>query len=309
MVPPDALALLCDGQPLGALKILAPLAEAGDPRAINALFGIWNSCHLSTAPPTSHREHLLALAQKNGATATTLQRLNDLLAEEERGPTTGELEGCTQIGAETRRLRPAVSRHFLDTLGRSVPTEGGQAALDVEIEYERKMLVPGDGAAEENLAAELLQKGTPESQAEALTLLREAAPASPSAKTQLALCLLTGCPTPAPDPAEARELLTGAAAAGDLGALRTLAGPTDASGRDLVPDLPQTERYAWSQFLQRLNQEGCFGAAMYATWATSPGTESSSLAMSPADAAAAQARATQLLGEQLDKTRAALGCD
>jgi hypothetical protein len=96
MAPPDALALLCEGKPLSALKILAPLAEAGDRHAINVLFGLQTACLDSKPPAPSNRPLMVALAQKSGASSETLQRLDDLLAEEEHGPAADELEGCRQ---------------------------------------------------------------------------------------------------------------------------------------------------------------------------------------------------------------------
>jgi hypothetical protein len=100
-----------------------------------------------------------------------------------------------------------------------------------------------------------------------------------------------------------------AASAGDLAALRILAGPVYPGVPHVDPNLPATERYAWSQFLQRLNQEGCFGRSAYVTWAVLPGSAPDPLAMSPAESAAAQARAAALLAAQMNKTRALLGCD
>jgi len=150
-----------------------------------------------------------------------------------------------------------------------------------------------------------LQKGTPDSQAEAVTLLRDAADSSPSAKAALARCMLQGCPTPAPDSSGAHQLLVDAATSGDLFALMTLASPE----HDVYPDLPAPERYAWGEFLQRLHEEGCFGVTDYATWATVPSRRPDLTALSPADAALAQARAAELLGKPLDQTRTRLGCD
>lgn len=310
LAPPDALTLLCEGKLSSALRILAPLAEAGDRHAIKVFFRMQIECHDWKPSPISNRTIMVALAQKNGASSETVRRLDDLLAEEERGPTADELEGCRQIETETRKLQPAVVRQFTDTLGREVTMGRGPAALEVQIEYDRKMLIRGDADGEQRLAEELLEKRTPDSQAEAMTLLRDAAGSLPLAKTTLATCLLNGCPTPAPDPTEARQLLMDAALAGDLRALQFLAGPDHPSISPYVdPNLPASERYAWGQFLQRLNQEGCFGPSAYVTWAILPGSAPEPLAMSPAESAAAQARAAALLAEQLDETRALLGCE
>ncbi|HEY1874370.1 MAG TPA: hypothetical protein VGG67_08210, partial [Steroidobacteraceae bacterium] len=187
---------------------------------------------------------MIALAQKNGATPQTVQRLDDLLSEEERGPTAEELEACRQSVEVLRKLQPGMIQQLTGVLGRSVQTLRGENELDVEIEYARKTLVRGDAEAEESLASFLLEKGTSESQAEALTLLEEAADSSPSAKTALARCMLEGCPTPAPDRSGARQLLVDAATAGDLLALTTLAGPADPDFHDSYPDLSASERYA-----------------------------------------------------------------
>jgi TPR repeat protein len=301
--PPEVLTALCDRKPLSALRILVPLAEAGDLHAVKVLAFLaeGGSCDNYKPITAASREILVSLARTRGAAPETLRRLDDLLAEEQAGPAPDELEACRQSLAELKKLRAGLQQ-----------TLRGENELDVEIEYARKMLVHGDADGEDDLAMRLLQKGTPESQAEAMALLREAAGTLPSAKSRLAECLLRGCPTPASDPNEARQLLRDAAAAGDLSALMTLAGPTDATHADSDPSLPTAERYAWGQFLQRLSREGCFGAAQYSTWATSgeaPERQSSLLAMSPADASAAQARAAALIGGQLDRTKQLLGCN
>lgn len=311
--PPNELALLCDRKPLKVLQIEAPLAQAGDPHAIGVVGWLANGgrCDYLTPGPTfaNHRARMIALAQKNGATPQTVQRLDDLLAEEQQGPTAEELEACRESAEVLRKLQPGMIQQVTGVLGRSVQALRDEDKLDAEIEYTRKMLMRGDADAEENLAMLLLQKGTADSQAEALTLLEEAADSSPSAKTALARCQLEGCPTPAPDRGGARQLLVDAATAGDLLALMTLAGPADPDGHDSYPDLPAPERYAWRRFLQRLHEEGCFGTSDYATWATIPGQQPDPRAMSPVDAASAQARAAELLGKRLDGTRALLGCD
>jgi hypothetical protein len=240
-----------------------------------------------------------------------VQRLDALLAEEQAGPTPDELEACRQSVSELNKLRPGLLHQLTNALGGSVEMLRGERELDVDIEYDRQMLVRGDAEGEEKLATDLLLKNTPASQAEAATLLREAARTLPSAKTRLAACLLTGCPTPAPDPTEARELLTAAAASGDYKALWTLTGPAFNGAPDPDPSMPTPERYAWGEFLQRLHQEGCFGSTVYSTWATSGESlpRQNLLAMSPVDSGAAQARAAALIATQLDKTRQLLGCD
>ena len=312
-IPPAELALLCARKPLEVLRIEAPLAQAGDPHAIDVVGWLANGghCEYLTLAQTmpNHRANMLALAQKNGASPQTLHRLDDLLAEEQQGPTPEELEACRQSGEVLKKLQPGMMEQFVGVLGRSVQVLRGEDELDVNIEYSRKTLVPGDAEAEETLATLLLQKDTPDSQAEAQALLEAAAASSPSAKTALARCMLQGCPTPAPDKHAAHQLLVDAASAGDLLALTMLAGPANPEGHDLYPDLPAPERYAWGQFLQHLHEEGCFGVGDYSSWASFPPERPDLAAMSPADAAAAQARAAELLGRTLDKTRGVLGCD
>jgi len=313
LIPPDELALLCERRPLKVLQIEAPLAQAGDPHGMEMLVWLANGgrCDLLTVASSlpNHRARMMALAQKNGATAQTLQRLDDLLAEEQQGPTPEELEACRQSTELLKKLQPGLAQQFVSVLGRSLQTLRGEDELDVEIEYARKTRVSGDAEADENLARLLLQKGTPDSQAEAVTLLENAAASSSSAKAALAQCLLDGCPTPAPDRGVAHQLLVEAATAGDLLALRTLAGPVNPEARDAYPDLPAPERYDWGWFLQRLQEEGCFGTTFYFPWATSLTQPPDLRAMSPTDAAMAQARATELLGKPLSQTRALLGCD
>jgi len=73
--------------------------------------------------------------------------------------------------------------------------------------------------------------------------------------------------------------------------------------------LPAPERYAWGLFLERLQAEGCFGSTNYSTWALTRNEQPELRAMSPTDAATAQARAGELLGKPLEQTRALLGCE
>jgi hypothetical protein len=192
-LPPAELALLCARRPLGVLQIEAPLAQAGDPHAIDVIGWLANGGHCEfltlAATRPNHRAIMLALAQKNGATPQTVQRLDALLAEEEQGPTAEELEACRQGAEMLGRLGPGMIQQLVGVLGRSVQVLRGEDELDIRIEYDRKMLVRGDAEAEESLATDLLQKGPPDSQAEALTLLGEAADSSPSAKTALARCM------------------------------------------------------------------------------------------------------------------------
>jgi hypothetical protein len=300
------LSLLCAGRQPDALQLLLPLARAGDQHALKVLFFLTLCGEPGSA---THRERMLQIATNNGAAPQTLQRLDALLTQEQAGPSAGELAACRQAKSELiQQLLPRLKEQVADIFGRALDTLRGADELDLQIEYERKTLAPGDADGKAELARALLQKGTPASQAEAVTLLRDAADSSPAAAAELARCLLKGCPTPAADPSEARPLLVAAASAGDLGALMVLAGPADPQGYDLEPSLPPAERYAWGEFLQRLNQEGCFGVAQYAAWAAAPPRPSALLALSPADAAAAQARAAALLGAPLSQVRAQLGC-
>ena len=256
-----------------------------------------------------YKVSLLKRAHENGAASQIQQRLNDILTEEQRGPTADELEACRQSAIEFKRLFPGIIAQFASTLGRSVRTLLGENEADVQIEYDRKMLVPGDADGELKLAMELLQEGTTESQSEALTLLQEAAAASPAAKTQLAMFLLKGSSIAAPDPTRANELLTQAALAGDTVALLILAGPSDPAYPDRDPALPASERYAWGVFQQRLNEEGCFGSSQYVSWASFSSPTPNLLAMSPADSVAAETRAAGLLGAPMVEARKFLGCD
>ena len=100
--------------------------------------------------------------------------------------------------------------------------------------------------------------------------MRTAAKNSAVAKTRLAVCLLEGCPTPAAEPDEARQLLTAAASAGELEALRRLSGETAVVAGPGAIDVPVAERYAWSEMLHRLQAEGCFGSTMFEVWTQSP---------------------------------------
>jgi hypothetical protein len=235
--------------------------------------------------------------------------LSGVLAEEQAGPTDEELEACRLSAREFKRLWPAMVERYLGSLGRSIKTLMGENEADVQIEYDRRALGPGDAVGEFKLALELLEKGTPGSQAEALTLLREAAGASPAAKTQLATCLLNGCPTPAPDTTEATQLLKDAALSGDALALKMLSGTVGAKFFDAGSILAPSERYAWSRFLRQLNEEGCFGTADYLAWVNLPDPQPALLEMSPYESTAAEARAAELLASPLARTRAVLGCN
>jgi len=310
LVASEVLSLLCARQPLDALKLLVPLAEAGDERAMTALALLGNvgaSCEEQKRSPR-FRVTMLEHAQRNGASSQILQRLDDVLAEEEAGRTAEELEGCRQAASEFKRLMPGMLEQFVSVLGRSVAALRGENELDVAIEHARKSLVSGNADSQWRLASELLRKDTLESQTEAMALLREAAPASRGARLELAQCLLRGCPTPVHDRTEARELLKSAALDGDSFALRILAGPAQPDHFDLDATLPVTERYAWGQLRQRLNEEGCFGAAEYVWWAASPTPPLNLLTLSATDAATAEARAADLLAKELPRTRRLLGC-
>jgi hypothetical protein len=314
LLAPDTLLLLCDRKPLEAVKMMSSIAEAGDEHARFALALLGNvggSCDALQPSPTFPRFTVVTMerARKNGATDDTLQRLSGVLSEEQAGPTADELEACRQSASEFKKLWPAMVEQFVSSLGRSIKTLLGENEADVQIEYDRKSLVAGDADGQLKLAHELLEKGTPNSQGEALALLREAASASPSAKIELASCLLKGCPTPAPDTTEATQLLTDAALSGDALALRMMSGTVGPKFFDAESILPASERYAWSKFLQRLNEEGCFGTADYLAWVNFPNPQPSLLEMSPYESTAAEARAAELLATQLDRTRELLGCN
>jgi hypothetical protein len=96
-ISPEVLLLLCDRKPLEALKILAPMAEAGDERATTALLlilgNLGSSCDALKPSATfeQSRQARLRRARENGATSQTYQRLDDLLVEEQQGPTADEL--------------------------------------------------------------------------------------------------------------------------------------------------------------------------------------------------------------------------
>jgi TPR repeat protein len=313
LLAPETLLLLCDRKPLEALKIMSSMAETGDEHAriALALLGNFGSCDALQPSPTFPRFSVVTMerARQNGATSDTLQRLSGVLSEEQAGPTVDELEACRLSASEYKKLWPAMVEQFVSSLGRSLKTLLGENEADVQIEHDRKSLVSGDADSQLQLAQDLLKKGTPNSQGEALTLLREAASASPSAKTELAECLLKGCPTPAPDTSEATQLLTDAALSGDPLALRMMSGTVGPQFFDAELIVPASERYAWSKFLQRLNEEGCFGTSEYLTWVNFPNRQPGLLEMSPYESTAAEARAAELLATQLDRTRELLGCD
>jgi hypothetical protein len=313
-VPPEALALLCDRRPLEALQILVPLAQAGDEHAMVALALIGHvgvSCDVLKPSATFGRFKTVMTdrAREIGANAQTQRRLVAVLNEEHEGPTEEDQEACRQSAVEFQKLTPGMIAQFVGILGRSLQTLRGESEADVQIEYDRKTLVAGDAEGQLKLANRLLEKATPSSQAEAIDLLRQAAATLPSAKTALADCMLKGCPTPAADPEDARSLLMDAASSGDKLALLILAGPTDPKNHDEYPSLPRPERYAWGQFLQRLNEDGCFGTSDYESWATVADTRPRLSDMTQADASAAQTRTAALFESQLDTTKKLLQCD
>jgi len=313
-LPSEALSLMCDGKLLEAVKLLSSMAEAGDRRALFGLSLLGNdggSCDGPKPSPSFPRyvDSTMRRAQENAATKQTLQRLDSVLAEAQAGPSEDELEACRQSAMEFRKIQPAFLEQFVSTLGRSIDTLRGENAVDVEIEYDRKMLLPGDADGELALANKLLHKGTAAGQEEAIALLRQAASTSLAAKTELARCLLNGCPTPAPDPMEARQLITDAALGGDFDALMSLSGATDPRHFDRAAILSGPEQYAWSQFWGRLNEEGCFGATQYFEWIRSPSSTPNAMGMSPVEATAAEARAAELVAMHLEKTRERLFCN
>jgi hypothetical protein len=313
-VPPAALALLCDRRPLEALQVLIPLAQSGDEHAMIALAFIGNfgmSCDQLKPSATYGRFKTVMTdrARQIGANAQTRRRLEAVLNEQMDGPTQEDLEACRQGADEFQKLTPGLIAQFVGILGRSLQTLLGESEADVQIEYDRKTLVAGDAEGQLKLANGLLKQATPASQAEALDLLRQAAVTLPSAKTALADCLLKGCPTPATDPTEARTLLTDAASSGDKFALLILAGPIGPEYHDWYPSLPQPERYAWAQYLRKLNEDGCFGTSDYVSWATLVDTRPRLSDMMSADASAAQTRTAALFASQLDATEKLLQCN
>ena len=309
-----AVQLLCDRKPLEALKILSSMAEAGDKHAMTALAvlgHVGGSCNALQPSPTfaQFRVTTMERAEKNGMTGDALDRLREVLSEEQAGPTIEELQACHQSAAEFNRLSPTMLEQFVSTVGQSIEKLRGRSGADVQIVYDRQSLVAGDADGQLNLALELLARGSHDNQDEALGLLREAAKFSPSAKTQSAICFLNGCPIPAPDPREAVQLLTDAALSGDALALRMMSGDVGPAFFDAETIVPASERYAWSTFRQRLNEEGCFGPADYLSWVNFPTPPPSLLAMSPYESSAAKARAAALLAAQLDRTRVILECN
>lgn len=310
-LPRDVAKLLCDRRPLDAVRLLTSMAEAGEPRARLALAVLGHvgaSCEVQKLSPAAAAT-MMRRAEEQGATGETAQRLGEVLAAEQAGPGPDDLEACRQSAAAFKRLWPAMLEEVASALGRPIKTLRGENAADVEIEYERKMLVPGDVEGEYQLALALLQKRTADSEAEAAALLRQAAQTLPGAKSELAKCLLKGCPTPVSDPAEAHQLLADAALAGDPAALGMLSGATDPKYFEPSSIMSVAEQYAWSQFRRRLNEEGCFGTSDFIAWTAFPQETPNLLAMSPLDSAAAQARAAALLASDLGPTRALLGCD
>jgi len=302
----DVQAMLCQRRPLAALAMEVPLAEAGDMHAIRVVTGIANNgiCYgMWPASLADDRDHVIQRARKNGASAETVRRLDGWLSEAAQGPTPEELAACRQATDELKRLLPEFKNQVTDLLGHALdPAKGDD--VDSEIEYRRRTLMAGDAEGAEGLASALLSKGTPRSDAEAVSLLRDAARTSASAKAELAKCLLRGCPTPAADRDEALQLLSAAASEGNVEALDMLSA--DQPGTEAL--LPAADRYAWGQLLQKLNDEGCFGANFF-DGLLGPSESQILGAMSPADAAAAQARADELLAAQLEQTRSRLGCN
>jgi len=106
------LAALCDRKPLSALKILVPLAEAGDLHAVKVLAFLaeGGSCDTYKPVTSASREILVSLARTRGAAPETLRRLVDLLAEEQAGPAPDELEACRQSLGELKKLRSPRAR-------------------------------------------------------------------------------------------------------------------------------------------------------------------------------------------------------
>jgi hypothetical protein len=311
---PDVLAMLCSGKTLDAVKRLSSLAAAGDRHALAGLALLGNvggSCDAGKPSPTFSRyaELALARAREHGATSVALERLSAVLAEEQAGPSDDDLEACRQSALEFKQLVPATPQLTASGLGLVLLPQGTTDNTDAQIDFDRRTLSAGDPEGQLKLAFHLLQKGTPDNQAEALGLLRQAADALPAAKTELAQCLLTGCPAPAADATEGRQLLMDAARAGDWGALAMLSGMTDPQVFDAASILPLPDQYAWSQLYQRLSEAGCFGTAMYVMWVDSPRRGPNPMAMSPADSANAEAAAASLLATRLDTTRAQLGCN
>ena len=131
-----------------------------------------------------------------------------------------------------------------------------------------------------------------------------AAKNSSAGKLMLAECQLNGCNGQQPDPQAGARLLREAAAAGDLEAIEKLSGERDNA------DATLEERVAWSDFRDRLNEAGCYGASEYprvsiASWRT----REENRAMSPYLQEQEQSLADQYWREHGAAARRALGCE
>ncbi|MBS0379388.1 MAG: hypothetical protein JSS29_12930 [Proteobacteria bacterium] len=311
-VSADVFALLCAGQLAKAGQRLLSLARSGDRTAVASL-GMLAQCDRGDAPrPVGRRERGVELARRYGASDQTIARLDAVLAEEERGPSAERKEQC----AEAQEMTQAAMELWRQDVEKVLGTVPGQASpeesSDLEIEYLRKTLAPGDDEWATDLADALLRRGTAQDRAQAVALLRKASERSPDAARQLADCMLSGCPTPDPDPAEAQRLLGSAALAGNYTALEQLASPPPANPatQGQLPDaqLGPADRFAWSQLLTTLVARGCYGPAEYAryAWGRYPAPDSTTL--SPADAVLAAQKVEDLTANLPSLVRT-LGCD
>jgi TPR repeat protein len=154
----------------------------------------------------------------------------------------------------------------------------------------------------------------PEERAAALERLLEMAESSPKAKHMLAVCLRSRCVPDAGGPEEALSLYLEAARAGSIDSMYALsrndpADPFSARSRD--PLLPSSaDRYGWLAVREELIAHGCYGLQRFATWGfNQPPQRPPLAALSPADAEAAQARASEMIRTEVPGIRAAIGCD
>ncbi len=291
---------------------LLTLARSGDRTAVASL-GVLALCDRGdNPPPAGRRERGVELARRNGASDQTIARLDAVLSDEERGPSAERKAQCAEAQEMTKAAMELWRQDVEKVLGRAPGQASPEESSDFEIEYLRKTLAPGDAEGATELARALLNRGSAVDQAQALALLRGASDRSPEAARRLANCMLSGCPTPDPDPAEAQRLLGSAALAGNYTALAQLASPPPANPatQNQMPDaqLGPADRLAWSQLLTTLVARGCYGPAEYAryAWGRYPAPDSTTL--SPVDATLAAQKVENLMAS-LPSLVHTLGCD
>lgn len=294
------LALLARGDIAQAARALEPRAAGGDADA-NVLLSLLQECSGTDS------EFLLQLEGNEWRTAArdlpAERRAHVELALRARQQA---VEAAARSCGEANFQRTAIAERL-----KSAAAAGHEASLrrlaEVTTDVEERVKLWTSAAMLGHLPAQLdlvqhYRRDTASAQRNAGRMkfwLDVAARDSSTGKLLLAECQAQGCNNLPPDPQSAARLVREAAATGDLEALERLLAEEN---------LTSEERAGWSEFRDRLNEAGCYGASEYArisilTW------RDRERAVSPYVQEQTRQIADRLWGQNSAHARRALKCE